>query len=143
MKKGSVEIEMPATCFECPFRYDAEKMSIGPYEFRQLHRCLLQPNNVDNVYLEDITKKRQEWCQIKEKPDRETKEEDRFLRKWQILNNVIPLENVLKPCRICGSHYISAKQRIFCYKAKCLKCECEVRADNKLDLVELWNGEKL
>lgn len=144
MKKAIVEIEMPENCFECPFRYDAEKMSIGPYEFRQLHRCLLQANDVEDVYLRDITQKRQEWCPLKEIPDKDKKEADSLFVKWQIIHDRIPLEKVLKPCRICGGHYITAKQRAFGrYKAKCISCECEIRAESKLDLVELWNGEKL
>ena len=141
MKKGIVEIEMPENCFECQFRYDAADMPIGPYEFRQLHRCLLEPDDLEDAYLRDISQKRQEWCPLKENPDKSKKESDGLYRKWQILNDVIPLEKALKPCRICGGHYITAKQRAFGgYKAKCISCECEIRAENKLDLVELWNG---
>lgn len=144
MKKGIVEIEMPENCFECPLRYDAVKMSIGPYEYRQMHRCLLQPDDVEDVYLRDISRKRQEWCPLKEIPDKAKKEADGLYRKWQILNDVIPLEKALKPCRMCGGNYITAKHRAFGgYKAKCMSCECEVRAETILDLVELWNGEKL
>lgn len=147
MKKGTVEIEMPETCFECPFRYDADKVNLGPYEYRQIHGCLLIPNDHFGEHLEDyvnIMSGKPEWCPIKEKPDKDKKEADGLYRKWQILNDIIPLTKVLKPCRICGGNHVTVKHfALGGYRAKCMSCECEVRAETSLDLVELWNGEKL
>lgn len=138
MKKGIVEIEMPETCFECPFRYDADKASIGLYEFRQLHKCLIAPNEHMGEYLADIMDKRQEWCQIKQKPDPKILE---LQMVAGLAYGAIDLQGVLKPCRICGGKP-KVLEMFTKYKAKCKVCGCSATAETKIDLVKLWNGRQ-
>ena len=139
MKKGIVEIEMPENCFECQFRYDAAEMPIGPYEYRKIHRCLLEPDDLEDAYLHDISQKRQEWCPIKEKPDRKCRMIHDLTTKAAIAYGTIELEDVLKPCRVCGSKP-KVQKRFTSYRAKCKSCGCLVMAETKIDLYDLWNG---
>ena len=74
MNKGIVVIDMPKTCFECPFWHDGEKVWTGRYEYRQLHNCSLTPNKHIGECLEDHVKDimigKPEWCPIRPVPER-------------------------------------------------------------------------
>lgn len=53
--------------------------------------------------------------------------------------DVIDLEDILKPCRLCGEKPKLLKT-FTKYKAKCKVCGCSATAETKIDLVSLWNG---
>lgn len=71
MAKGIILLEdIPRSCVECPMCYHATDMSIGKFQYERLYRCGLEPEDVEQVYLEDICHKKPDWCPIKELPIR-------------------------------------------------------------------------
>lgn len=71
MSKGIIILdEIPKTCIECPMHFYATDMSIGNFEFRRLYRCELEPEEIEQAYLEDICKSKPAWCPIRPLPDK-------------------------------------------------------------------------
>lgn len=68
MKKGIVVIDIPETCVECPMCYHAEDMAIGNLTYRRLYRCRLEPENLEDPYLQIIFRRKPDWCPIKPMP---------------------------------------------------------------------------
>ena len=70
MSKGIIILnEIPETCIECPMHFHATDMSIGNFQFERLFRCELEPEDVEQVYLEDICHTKPDWCQIRPIPE--------------------------------------------------------------------------
>lgn len=65
MSKSAIVIENPNNCLECPMHYKAEKIPLGNYTYRQLFRCKLEPEDIEDVYLPDILKRKPGWCPLK------------------------------------------------------------------------------
>ena len=75
MSKGIIILdEIPKTCIECPMHYHATDMSIGNFKFEQLFKCELEPEDVEQTYLEDICHKKPNWCPIRPLPERASHE---------------------------------------------------------------------
>lgn len=70
MSKAYLVMDMPKNCLECPFRFNSDRLSLGDFKYQQLHRCRLQPDGVEEVYMKDIIHKRQDWCQLKQFPEK-------------------------------------------------------------------------
>ena len=69
--KGIIVLnEIPKSCVECPMCYHAEDMSLGRFKYERLYKCKLEPENIEQVYLEDILHKKPDWCPIKPMPER-------------------------------------------------------------------------
>lgn len=67
--KGIVVLdEIPKSCVDCPMCYHAEDMSLGQFKYERLYKCKLEPENIEQVYLEDILHKKPDWCPIREVP---------------------------------------------------------------------------
>lgn len=65
MEKSYFIIDNPCCCAECPMRYLAEEIPLGDFKYRKLFRCKIEPENIEDIYLEDILHKKQEWCPLK------------------------------------------------------------------------------
>lgn len=71
MSKGIIVLdEIPKSCIDCPMCYHSEDMSLGRFQYERLYRCKLEPEEVEQVYLEDILHKKPEWCPIKPMPEK-------------------------------------------------------------------------
>ena len=71
MAKGIIVLdEIPKSCIECPMCYHATDMSIGKFQYERLYRCGLEPEDLEQVYLEDICHKKPDWCPIVTAPER-------------------------------------------------------------------------
>ncbi len=55
---------MPKTCIECPLSYKAELVLEGNFLYRQLYRCKVEPEDVEDCYLPNILKEKPEWCPL-------------------------------------------------------------------------------
>ena len=67
--KGIIVLdEIPKSCVECSMCYHAEDMSIGQFKYERLYKCKLEPEDIEQVHLEDILHKKPDWCPIKEVP---------------------------------------------------------------------------
>ena len=65
MGKSVLVIETPNNCLECPMHYKAEEMPLGNFTYQKLFRCKIEPEDIEDVYLSDILKRKPEWCPIK------------------------------------------------------------------------------
>lgn len=64
--KGIIVLDkIPKSCVECPMCYHAEDMSLGRFKYERLYKCKLEPEDIEQVYLEDILHKKPDWCPIK------------------------------------------------------------------------------
>lgn len=73
MSKGIIVLdEIPKSCIDCPVCYHSEDMSLGRFQYERLYRCKLEPEEVEQVYLEDILHKKPEWCPIKPMPEKKS-----------------------------------------------------------------------
>ena len=71
MAKGIIVLdEIPRSCIECLMCYHATDMSIGKFQYERLYRCGLEPEDLEQVYLEDICHKKPDWCPIIPTPER-------------------------------------------------------------------------
>ena len=70
MSKAVLVMDMPKNCFECPLRYEADQFLLGDFKYQKLFRCLFMPENIEDVYLEDIMDKKQDWCPLKPMPEK-------------------------------------------------------------------------
>ena len=70
--KGYLPLEeVPETCFECPFRYEEQKILLGNFTYQSLFRCRFEPEDLDydndeyvDLYLTDIMYTKPNWCPI-------------------------------------------------------------------------------
>lgn len=63
--KGIIVLDdIPKSCVECPMCYHAEDMSLGQFKYERLYSCKLEPEEVEQVYLDDILHKKPDWCPI-------------------------------------------------------------------------------
>jgi hypothetical protein len=80
MSKSIVIFETPDSCFECPHRYEAERMPLGKYTYQKLFRCKKEPEFEDydkqeafdpyiNTYM--MSKGRPDWCTLRVLTDEE------------------------------------------------------------------------
>ena len=70
MAKGIILLEdIPRSCIECPMCYHATDMIIGKFQYERLYRCRLEPEDVEQVYLEDICHKKPDWCPVRVLPE--------------------------------------------------------------------------
>ena len=65
MDKAVFIMDMPSACVECPFYYKAELLSMGNFIYKQLYRCKVEAQDVEDVYLENILKEKPKWCPLK------------------------------------------------------------------------------
>ena len=71
MAKGIIVLdEIPRSCVDCPMYYHAEDMSLGKFKYERLYKCKIMPEEVEQVYLEDILHKKPVWCKIRPIPDK-------------------------------------------------------------------------
>ena len=71
MAKGIIVLdEIPKSCVDCPMYYHAEDMSLGKFKYERLYKCKIMPEEVEQVYLEDILHKKPVWCKIRPIPDK-------------------------------------------------------------------------
>ena len=56
--------DMPTTCIECPLSYKAELLLEGNFLYRQLYRCNVQPEDVEDCYLQNILTEKPKWCPL-------------------------------------------------------------------------------
>ena len=71
MSKGIIILaENPKACIECPMHFHATDISIGSFQYERLFRCELEPEDVEQVYLEDICHKKPDWCPIRPIPEK-------------------------------------------------------------------------
>lgn len=64
MKKAVLIIDMPKSCIECPLCDKAELISEGNFLYKQLYRCKVEPEDVEDGYLPNIIKEKPEWCPL-------------------------------------------------------------------------------
>ena len=85
MAKGIILLEdIPRSCVECPMCYHATDMSIGKFQYERLYRCGLEPEDVEQVYLEDICHKSQIGVLFV------------FSRKWRTMMIIATMEDTTK-----------------------------------------------
>ena len=65
MKKAYFVIDAPSRCAECPMRYFFEELHLGDFKYQKLFRCKIQPEDIEDIYLEDIINKKPKWCPLK------------------------------------------------------------------------------
>ena len=65
MKKVYFVIDEPSCCAECQMRYLYEELHLGDFKYQKLFRCKIQPEDVEDIYLEDIINKKPKWCPLK------------------------------------------------------------------------------
>ena len=70
MAKAMLIMDMPRACYVCPFCYKAELIAKGNYLYEQLHRCRMEPLDVEDVYLDDVVYKKPTWCPLREVPQK-------------------------------------------------------------------------
>lgn len=68
MSKSVLVIDTPDACIDCPMCFRSDKITIGEFEYKQLHSCRYTPSSEEDVYLEDILRKKPDWCPLKEIP---------------------------------------------------------------------------
>lgn len=68
MSKVMLVMDDMKACIDCPLCFKAEEMSLGNFEYKRLYSCKNVPDGVEDVYLEDILRKKPEWCPLKEVP---------------------------------------------------------------------------
>lgn len=65
MKKVYFVIDEPSCCAECPMRYLSEEVHLGDFKYQKLFSCKIHPEDIEDIYLEDITSKKPKWCPLK------------------------------------------------------------------------------
>lgn len=70
MSKAVLVMDMPENCLECPLCYKADKLSLGDFKYQILYRCRMEPDDIEEVYLEDIIHKKPDWCPLKPMPEK-------------------------------------------------------------------------
>ena len=70
MSKVMLIMDKPDACIECPLCFKAEEISIGAFEYRRLYSCKRVPEDVEDIYLEDILHKKPDWCPLKDVPNK-------------------------------------------------------------------------
>lgn len=75
MSKGIIALDMPDKCVECTMCYHAEDMSMGNLTYRRLYRCRIEPENLEDPYLQTIFRGKPDWCPIKPLPGKAHHEE--------------------------------------------------------------------
>ena len=65
MKKAYFVIDEPSCCSECPMSYLSEEVHLGDLKYQKLFRCKIQPEDIEDIYLEDIINKKPKWCPLK------------------------------------------------------------------------------
>lgn len=70
MSKGFLVMDMPKNCLECPLLYKADKLPLGDFKYQILYRCRIEPEGIEDVYLEDMMHKRQDWCPLRPMPEK-------------------------------------------------------------------------
>ena len=91
MSKAMLIMDMPRACVVCPFCYKAELMAKGNYLYEQLYRCRIEPQDIEDVYLEDILNQKPSWCPLREVP-----------QKKEHIERKSSIENFGKQCQIDG-----------------------------------------
>ncbi len=71
-RKAVLVMDMPENCLECPLRYHDGDTPLGDFKFQRLYRCRLEPEDIEDIYLSDIINKKQDWCPLKEMPEKKT-----------------------------------------------------------------------
>ena len=71
MAKGILVFDIPISCIDCPMCYESLKMSIGKYEYRQLYRCRIEPEDLEDPYLGDIMERKPDWCPLNPIPEKQ------------------------------------------------------------------------
>lgn len=62
MSKGIVVMNKPDRCIECPMSYHADDLELCGGCYKRLYRCRLEPEDVEEVYIDLHTKP--DWCPI-------------------------------------------------------------------------------
>lgn len=68
MSKVMLIMDKPNACIDCPLCFEAEQISIGVFEYKRLYSCRKVPDDVEDIYLEDILNKKPDWCPLKDVP---------------------------------------------------------------------------
>lgn len=70
--KGIVVVDMTDACVECPMCYHADDLQVDKYTYKKLYSCRIVPDNVLEVYIDDIIHKKPKWCPIKPIPNKKS-----------------------------------------------------------------------
>lgn len=70
MSKVMLVMDKPDSCVECPLCFKAEEVSIGNFKYEHLYSCRKAPDDVENIYLEDILHRKPYWCPLKDVPNK-------------------------------------------------------------------------
>lgn len=89
----SIEIlETPDSCYECPFRYESEKMPVGAYTYKLLFKCRKEPEmdyeeqEKFDPYVNDymLTDRRAPWCPLRILTEEEEKKLTEILGELEV-----------------------------------------------------------
>lgn len=66
MSKIIVPIEMPKTCFECPFRVSSEYFYIGDGVYKKISHCQFAPDSLEDPWrnVQWQMENKEDWCPL-------------------------------------------------------------------------------
>lgn len=73
MSKSILVLDTPRACIECPLSYPKDKITVEPYVYRQLFSCQCVPEDVEDIYVQDILNEKPDWCPLREIPQKTAK----------------------------------------------------------------------
>lgn len=82
MSKVILIIDKPNACVDCPFHFEAEKISTGVFQYKLLFACRYAPSDVEDFYLENIMDEKPDWCPLRDVPDKYSPVSMNFERGW-------------------------------------------------------------
>lgn len=68
MSKSILVLDNINHCIDCPMSYEKELLYLGGYKYLQLYSCKCLPEDVENIYIEDICKEKPDWCPLQDVP---------------------------------------------------------------------------
>lgn len=69
-RKSILVLDTPRACIECPLSYPKDKITIEPYVYRQLYSCQCIPEDVEDIYVQDILHEKPDWCPLRDAPQK-------------------------------------------------------------------------
>ena len=99
MSKVMLIMDKINACIECPLCFKAEEMSIGAFKYERLYSCKRVPDDVEDIYLEDILHKKPDWCPLKDVPEKREQAEfpKGYYDGWNNGFNAC-IDEILKEC---------------------------------------------
>ena len=95
MSKTVLIVDKIDNCLECPMCYKSDSLSLGNFEYKQLYSCKCIPEDVEDVYLDNILKEKPSWCPLKEVPQKMA-EENRWFSKDYAEGFIACVDEILK-----------------------------------------------